>query len=696
MFNGVGVGSTVRLAVVKKVGPTYIDFQFIERVGEPTHRAPLPHPYAGNGSGIFYGIEEGNVLLMARGPSNTWYVVSIIPNVTFNVNTQGAENVYYYQNKYPQLNPGEVSLIGVNGQFIDILKNGNIALDAGIGAKSANFELSNLSAGIFTRINQLYSFTEAGRKIEGVIKRDLSRTEQSTTTNTINFLDGEEYDLLLNTIGRSPQNEVQKRSAQIIKSTVRNPALVEKKEITYEYATQFNVLDFENEVKALGKIATQSGGQTTVDISNLKTDITSRQNRRTDTLDLNQQNFNHLIEKVEGTIVDIYGNILDLNRNVIQVPNTTTLKTNGNDVVGLRNIYDYLRRSVKYHFEINSRKNLFSTYLYPPEDQNTNYSENSRFSVDIDAEGLTKINIPASSETGNIPILSRYLTTVDPTDPTSGAFRAQNGVDIQIQQFGAISQENSSLYSGQTIQADDYSPQVINSPKATVGTAFHDIFNIANSIFTNGTLKSSNPIASPNQSTPPVSASINNKIYRADDPAFQTNTPNAGGRSLNLNLDGSMSLNIGADTVDRKSYVVDMAGGTISHYGRDINGRSIIHQSDGDVIIQVGGNQIATDPRFPVGSLPNDKTTFRPGRLEIHLLQSIDGSIPPHKILIDENGITMSTNGSLIMQADNNIILDAAGSVLLNGEQIFENGNYDSVTGNITAAETRHRRSGRS
>lgn len=684
-MDSVDYGVAVRVAVVKKVGPTFIDFQFMDRVGEPTRRAPIPHPYAGRGTGIFAGVEEGALLLVAKGPYEKWYIVGVIPDHTFHFNTEGTKNIKYYENKYPQLEQGEFSIVGKKGHFIDVLNTGNIAIDNGVGSKIANLELSRLSDGIFIRTNQIYKYTEAGRSSEGVIKRNKNISETSQVTSTVNFFDGEDYDNLLTTIGRSSDSEVQKRTTKLLKQTVRNPPLIEKREIVYEYSDVFNVQNFETELRAISDIKQKNG---TIDISALKKDITIRQNRRTDILNLNANNYNHLIEKVEGTLVDIYGNILDLNRNTIGIPSVDELNINiSSDPVGLKYLYDYLRRSVKYHFEINSRKDIISSL--PELNQNNNYQSLSRFSIDIDAEGLTKVNIPATSETGNIPILGRYSNNTDPNDINNGAYRDNDGIDVKNTQFGNLS--------GQTIQDDEYRPSVTNSQQATVGTAFHDIFAIAQSVFTNGTLKSTDPINNPNQTIPPINSSINNKILRADDPSFANNNPNAGGRSAHFNLDGSMELNIGADTVDRKSFVVDMAGGTISHYGRDVSGRSIIHQSDGDVIVQIGGNQITIDPRFPIGSLPNDSTTFRPGRMEIHLVQSLDDLIPPQKILINENGLTFDIQGSIIYKASNNIVLDAGGSVLINGEQIFEySSDYDVITGDINSAEIRVRRNGRS
>ncbi len=73
---------------------------------------------------------------------------------------------------------------------------------------------------------------------------------------------------------------------------------------------------------------------------------------------------------------------------------------------------------------------------------------------------------------------------------------------------------------------------------------------------------------------------------------------NAGGRSGQINFDGSLELNVGANTVDRQSLWLDTAGGIVANVGRDKLNRSMIMGMDGDCFIQVGGYGVSTDSRF--------------------------------------------------------------------------------------------------
>ena len=396
--------------------------------------------------------------------------------------------------------------------------------------------------------------------------------------------------------------------------------MLKKRSIVYEYADSFDVRRFDDEARAMEKTNDQNLGE---NIEFIQADPSIRPARRSDVMNLNLRNYNHLIERVEGTLVDIYGNVLDLNRNIIPIPDADTINTSGSAGAELRKIYTFIRRSVKSHYEINSRKETVE-----PENTDTenNAKNHSRFSIDIDGEGLTKINIPASSDTGNIPILSRNIVSRDDQDKDSGAFRDPNKKDVRVIAFAE---------GGPAISNTAYVPETI-SGVVTAGTAHHDVLNIASSIFNSGK----------HGSGAPMQATVTNEI---------DGSPNAGGRSMHANLDGSLEMSIGKDTVDGKSMVLDLAGSMISHFGKDGQGRSIIHQSDGDVIIQVGDDQVT-------------------GKMEIHMVK---GGGKAQKIIIDEGGITIDVDGNALFNASGDMSIVGGGRVLISGGLIALHGSAD-------------------
>lgn len=671
---------SVRVGIIKNVGRTYIDFEFLDRIDDQIFRVPIPHPYAGRGGGFLAGVEKDSIILVANGPEEKWYCLAVIPDHNFYFNLDGAVDIEEHETPYPTLKEGELCIKSNQGSRIDLLDNGNISMDAGIGLSSADIELSRESNALYTRVDNNYSFTEAYRKIEGVVKRDMGSIERSIDRDTINFLDSETYERLLSEIGRFPENEVHDRTTKLIKQTVRNPPLIENRQIIYEYAESSDVRHLEDEIKYYTDKIEEALG--------IQTKSSARTSRRTDVLNLNQKNFNHLIEKVEGTLVDIYGNIVDINRNIIKVPTIEDVNTKiGIDKRGLKRIYDHHRRAVKFHYEINSRKDI-DTSEPPDTDKTKDNAKNfSRWSVDVDGEGLTKINIPASSETGNIPVLGRYFTSRDETDKDNnsnerGDFRDEDRRDIRIQQFGAKSGDT---FGGTSIDNSDYLPKTIDElnngtgKKVTVGTAYHDLMNIAESIFKNGGALV-DPSRVPDVSTNgPMSTTVTNKIPNIG----EESKANAGGRSLHINLDGSMEMSVGADTIDKKSIVIDTQGGIISHIGRDKNGRSLIQQTDGDIIIQVGGSTVSNDKRFGKAW---DEEEERPGRIEIHLNRTGQGT--SQKILIDENGITLDIQGNMVLRSHGDMIFDAqGGNMLLNAELIKLYGAVDINERKINGSE---------
>src|SRR3990167_5637661 len=402
--NNLPIGYGVRLGKIVSSEANFVEVEFSDRFLSSSVRCPMPYLYPGRGGGVLVRPEKGTTVLVASGPMEKWYIVGFVPGLAFFGDLDNAAEIRYNESPYPNLGYGEIAIKGTVGQIITLTNDGNIGLDAGTGPRGSDIELSPFASGLFIRTNNVYRFTEAGREIEGVIKRDVNDTENAVLLGAMDFLAGEAYDELLTPIGRSPEDEVHTRTTALSKDTVRNPALIEKHEVIYEYADSFNVRGFDKEINSMSKVDPQN---LQISIDSLQADPTARENRRTDILDLNLRNYNHLIERVQGTVVDIYGNILDINRNIIKVPPVEGFSTIGDsrDIEHLRLMHDFLHRSIKYHFEINNRKPLSAIEPSTKSLGQNKFTVNgigkdhSRFSIDIDGEGFTKINIPATSET---------------------------------------------------------------------------------------------------------------------------------------------------------------------------------------------------------------------------------------------------------------------------------------------------------
>jgi len=123
-----------------------------------------------------------------------------------------------------------------------------------------------------------------------------------------------------------------------------------------------------------------------------------------------------------------------------------------------------------------------------------------------------------------------------------------------------------------------------------------------------------------------------------------TRSKDPGGKSANINFEGAIDVSVGKDNWDQKSLVLDTAGSVIAWFGRDRQGRSLIAQTDGDVMINVGGR-----------SFVEGVNKFRAGRFDLRVNVTDKGTVDKGKDFKTENGdhasdyiISISEHGLVI------------------------------------------------
>jgi len=160
-----------------------------------------------------------------------------------------------------------------------------------------------------------------------------------------------------------------------------------------------------------------------------------------------------------------------------------------------------------------------------------------------------------------------------------------------------------------------------------------------------------------------------------------------GGVSANINLEGSLEMSVGGDNVDNKSLILDTAGSLVMWLGKDKNNRSMIFQSDGSVLVNVGGS-------YNTSSNPNVDPEFNPGRFDLRVnvvdkgfhdtkeSRSKNGAIItddfPHSsdylISISENGLVISgmkAGAPMVIRNDGPIMMESASDkLILKGMQV--------------------------
>lgn len=553
----------------------------------------------------------------------------------FCILSQGGEWVFINYNQQnlskPYTSNGKKRIPSVNklspGRWVTLVNNDvSLIVDPKEGileGDSIQFTQSDPAHDLWSiRFDHQLDFSEAHRHTIGPIKRD----EKSSSTRGIDgsSLSGHSYISGLRPIGLDPSTNV-----SVAYNSTRNPGLTENRSLYYEFLNSFgytNDLDEE-------RIYAGENPSTTKPYQ--------RKSNITDTLSLSLDQPNYLLEVIIGTIVDMYGNILDINRNVLPnglIDSLSFRKSDENKNEVFKKLLEQLRKSIAYHFELNARKDNFNLPDYNNKDD---YVRNrSRFQLDIDKEGQFKLNVPSSSEIGNIPLLVRHENFSnlkgaenEGTGPEADRGRfirnATSKKDVFLEPYGqgcVTLKSNEDELKSFIAPTDRHTGDVIK-----LGTAFHDISGILTShqfsaIYA-GTGGYTDSILN---NVAPVGDIVSTEIIVAGDGA------NAGGRSGTLSLDGSLNLSIGANTVDRQSLWLDCAGGIVSAIGRDKYNRSISASLDGDLLLEVGGLGINTDSRFPTEKYNNEA---RDGVIDIRVWNS--GSF--HTIRIDNQGIKIHT-----------------------------------------------------
>lgn len=589
-------------------------------------KVPAPHGLFYN-NGLFIGTfpVAGTPVVVSQGSGGQYYFVSFL-----------AENLPVL----PDLKYGELLLQSNSGTKISLDTGSNIL----IGSDSNNIHIDTDTNFISTNFDDEYNFTQASRKVNGAIKRDLilkSVFDQNSK------LESDLYNSKFFIIGMDPSAS----ATGLVSGSSKNPPFVEQRETIYEFQYSSDILDDLNESIQYGKHGIQSKQFT----------FPNRRTSRADTLSLTLASPNHLMETIKGTVVDIFGNILDINRNPLPIghDNNTLRGAYGTDKSKtFLSIREIERKSLAFHFEINARKDLTGsngTISLPDINSNADYARNrSRFFIDIDKEGQFKFNVPASSEKGNISLLTRYenystIGNEDNGNPNKLIFR-DDKLDIFQDSFAAPIA--TPIKSGFSHSVDKGSIKLIGTggdgaPIDRItgshmrhGTAYHDIFQTCythqNNDYISYQMGTVDPLTIDLKLIPALDS---NKNIVSHTIIISGDNANAGGRSGSINFDGSLEMSIGANTVDRQSLWLDTAGGIVANIGRDKSLKSAAVNMDGDVYIQVGGFGVSGDVRF-------DKQ-FNGSYGAVLDLRVMNAGGHVHMFRIDNNGVTLMTPGNL-------------------------------------------------
>lgn len=690
---------------------------------------PIPHPFSGRGEGIYVGLRAGSLVALTKASNARFIPVALIPLRGFySSDLSDIAEMQFDDVGLPMLDDGEIVMQGMTGGQFRFNANGDAVLRNSLweGLFLGGDQDEAHRCSILRLPPVAYVLSQTGLEARGIIRRDIRPNEESIDAAAYDQLYDLDAEHLLEEIGRDPTQDVTHgtRSAasgdSVAAAAFRNPPFVEKRSVLYEFGSGWNVDTKQEEERMLRE------GILPVRVSS------DRRERRSNILSLSLSCPNELMETVDGTLVDIFGNLLDINRGILPPPSGQGAKAS------LESMLENARHTIAFHREINARKGWSYTGsgipdlvdIPDPSQSADNARDRSRWFVDVDKEGLTKLNVPATSETGTVPCLVRHENSsaveVDDkgnaeTDGRDEAdarklFRSdleagQQRQDIFLDQFGpggievkhVASQGGQSIDLSLTNRLSGKSTSHVDGKAAALpstvqaGTAFHSITATAARLLETSMNKASYEIVDKDAPEPePDGAAVNDQVIQGflasagegiqrDEAGRPTNYPNAGGRSIHANLDGSLELSIGANTVDRLSWIMDTAGGIVAHIGRDRYGRSAVVQMDGALAMEIGGYDFVgssgnVDRRFADRStdLPKDIDIFRSGKVVIHVRRANASGTGPDTsaankdqvIIVDENGVSVQATGQLSMNSTMDMVLQSGGQIVLDGKAV--------------------------
>jgi len=739
----------------------------------------LPY-FAGTGNaGIFMGFEKGTRVVAAYTAGHgRESAVILMPlhqeeRVSGNFDPSAASDIRSGVMPYPKMKTDKMVLRGGEGAEAILKHSGDVILKVGSGG-GIRLRKNQIASALSIVSEDISYFSQSGRMTSGSVDRIAPGLRSHFPKES--FLDvplfADTFHALLGrSVGFFTGSRALKETCGDLK---RNPELAEHKLIINEFTTDSMFTGFGDEVNRF------KGDIKLFD----KRDSFQRNREQSNSLHLAEH---ELIEIIGGNLVDINGNVLDINYRTLSYGSAENKVPKGSLELNYDTAKRISRRGIGFHFQLatNTKKSDPSTYQ-------------NNFAFDVDKEGLLKVNIPRSSDTGNIPFSSNadYLganNSVDVSVSNPSKFekipallRDKNGEAIVPANIsGDAKRETGIRYSND--QKNPYFPSVSESGVSTYvrvnPTKYHNMYaagerllanqikdiHIPESFVNNHGVTSGNmtgkpfEIPVPEESTegetsdtavdqigditaflsdpaslvekikeitnddgypsymstvgvepaPPAIYSggdtvVGGFVYEADNeqaPSFSNlfsseleganittkivdasgnKASQSGGKSANLQLQGSVEMSVGKDNEDQKSILLDTDGSVVSWIGQDKHGRSIVTQTDGEVCMNIGGsyeNQDSESPSMNIGRLTIRVNVTNKGFVDSQFDADADDEDGPKNpkggsdfiIDISENGLViagMVPDKPMIIRNSGKLLLESADTLVLKSNQV--------------------------
>lgn len=739
--DGALAGLKVFEAVVDGIDPATGDVFIVSDLTEVNDPERVPAAYFGgiSGVGTFMHPSPGDTAICTRvfpGGKGITQILRIVPKADRDPETVGAEpsgstNAGTLGYPLKGLKSGDIRVYGTGGNRLE-LENGNrigggvfLGKKDGQGLHVVSNGRGNNAA---TMISDSISFvSDASRSSSKVIQRELpSENSKNTDIVPTNRL---KTSIVNNGTRRGLYPGCEARNNAIL-GGVRNPGLTEYRFVVNEVAENEGFAGWDLEAQKLNsKYRSKLKGRSYED------SVSQR-----GSLHLSPH---QIVEVVIGNVANRRGEVLDLNYNPVVIGSETGMPR-GSD---LQLLYEESRlksrRGIGYHFQLST--NSLSGEI-------ANSYDNFIFA--LDKEGALKVNIPATSNSGNvlypavadfyneetgrvssnysfkrkyekIPITlkNRNSGTIYPSDNETLAYSSVTD-EGQRRYVGVRFSNDSNYFRGFSGTADEETEIRVNPTK------YHNMYAAAELLIAN-TIKyisiptdnakctgylPGNPIGKtfelpiddelgdfaevPYMCTvrvDPGPPAINTgggvivagreyvddgnlpfsndfSLAKGSGEITSSNVSNSGeprldpgGKSANISLEGSIEMSIGSDNEDKKSMLLDTAGAIVAWLGKDSNGRSLVLQTDGSALVNIGG---ANGDEFNKGSFDLRVNVNNKGFVGDEVS---DSSASDYIISISENGLViagMNPGAPMVIRNEGNLSIESSTKLILSAQTV--------------------------
>lgn len=696
------------------------------RLSEMSSDIPLPNMIGSGNNGLINIIKPNTRVLVAFiGPYGRQVasILSVLPSFSQQGSVSPSlgisSDLPFGSRKYPSIKDGEVILSSHSGPSLYLKEDRQMSL-MDIHGKGIAFNFNKDSHSIENVSNNIIDFSSGGRSFFGEVRRNEKYFIYPDQNDLLNYSNN--IIEVTRPVGFFPNIPAEDAPAGF---KLRNPKLSEYRMIINEFSSDSQFSSFEDELKRRNKKTEYSA----------KTEKLNRYLDPTNLLGLARK---ELIEIISGNVIDINGLPLDINYRYIKMFGEEGRIIDDRSIIdaAIRS-----RRGIGHHFQLNSgtfdsdkninlknftfdidKEGIFKLHvpkstkvgniMYPTV---VNYAAGTDNTIvaNAAANSSRKNPIPVmlrDDKNNPIPALSETHRTTGVRFLNNDGYFKSNGesqyvrinktkhhnmyetaerliantikaINIPTNYVQVNPDGTTKLIKDPDFLGYNYSSRSFERPevddkdlKFDYGFSTVSVASGKPPIQTGGDTYFAGKKTNDLQQSNRYSSIINgDQISLGDDPS----STSGGGVSANMDFEGAIEVSVGSDDPDGKSITLDTAGSLVAWFGKDKNDRSLVVQTDGSALFNVGGSFDYSNPDNPV---------LNKGRFDLRVNINDRGfyneeSPPPiteavgysdYIISISEEGIVIAggTKKPMLIRNKGEIMIESESTVSLYGKEI--------------------------